>query len=592
MKRPRSSITAFSLFAIALSSPPHHPQLLASAASLRATQDPASDDGLTVKLSSSSHPRAAVSSSSSSGKFMRTDHAPEIPLIGVGVGNLPHNKIPYILASALSSPPKKKKKKKSGMEELNYRLIDTSHTDSALEVLVGRSLSRLPSSSGGGSNGNTKNAATTTTGNDTYHVMIKIRHTHLGYERTTFSVKNSLSDILPGTAGQVGSNNNNADAKNVAAQKNKKTSAAGTGPNVLIHAILQYPRCYDSLFHSQTYLASPNFAKKYASCKQEEESLDDATKRSGPSPLLDKENAWKRSYRALEELYHHGTLESIGLSNFGPADLAQVFELATVGPHVYQGSLSTLLTQEELVEELVKHGVHYQCYDVASTILNGREGAPSAYAKLERIGATHGAMVDNDEQDWIGGKSSDSSGDAYGYSPVQVVLGWLVHHRGVGVVPGTTNGAHLAENSPMSLGSMPRFSPREALDVETAVLALVNAEEIDEDSNGTSANGAEEVIDASGSHHGTINSSLGVSIEGEEGVVATFFNTLPSRSIRIFHVHPGSGEQMQLSHSIPPGRSGRMIVNTEDVLIAYDGHGVAVKKFLVEEEVNGSVDFA
>ena len=36
-----------------------------------------------------------------------------------------------------------------------------------------------------------------------------------------------------------------------------------------------------------------------------------------------------------------------------------------------------------------------------------------------------------------------------------------------------------------------------------------------------------------------------------------------------------------------------MIVNIDDVLIAYDGHGVAVKKFLVETSAgNGeSVDF-
>jgi aryl-alcohol dehydrogenase-like predicted oxidoreductase len=80
---------------------------------------------------------------------------------------------------------------------------------------------------------------------------------------------------------------------------------------------------------------------------------------SSSLPLLDKDGAWKRSYRALKEMYHHGSLENIGIGKFGPEDMRQLFELATVGPHVYQGLLRTLLTQEGLIEELVRRGVHY-----------------------------------------------------------------------------------------------------------------------------------------------------------------------------------------------------------------------------------------
>mmetsp|Transcript_31608 Transcript_31608/g.66461 ORF Transcript_31608/g.66461 Transcript_31608/m.66461 type:complete len:648 (+) Transcript_31608:95-2038(+) len=644
MKRPRSSITVISLVAIIALSP--HQLHSATSASLRATQGPAVDSEsvgsgidephtaaiaadrssspqhlpppiaiqkheppLTVKLSNSSHPRAASSSdnNSNNNSSRRRTNAPEIPLIGIGVGNLPHNKIPYILGSALSAPTSaaNNKKKKVPNEELDYRLVDTSHTDSALEVLVGRSLSRLSSSSLGGSSSaaTTTTTATTTASNDSvYHVMIKIWHTHLGYERTNLSVQDSLSDILPGFSA-----NNNNDAKTTAGHKKKPSAATVVGtPDVRIHAILQYPRCYDELFSSPSYLNSPNFPTKYNDCKEEEAALDATTKKSGgPSPLLDKDNAWKRSYRALEELYHHGTLESIGISNFGPSDLTQLFDLATVGPHVYQGSLHTLLTQEPMVETLVRHGVHYQCYDVASTVWNGREGAPRAYAKLERIGAKHGGMMEKDENGSdISRSSSGSSSDVYGYSPVQVVLGWLVHHRGVGVIPGTTNPSHLAENSPKSLGGMPRFSPREALDVETAVLALVYGEDaiIDGKKNskmGDTVSGGAEIITAngSGSHNdGTADDRdnfVAATSEGEGGVVATFFNTLPQpRSVRIFHVHPDTGEQIQISHGIPPGRSGRMIVNPDDVLIAYDGHGVAVKKFLVEKLNGSSVDFS
>ena len=444
MKRPRSSITTLSLFATIALSPCTLDITLAALhrngvdyddendSSLLSTTLHNNPDGSTpmkktsliVNLSTSTHPRASSSSSSNNNNKLKhrtvdTSYTPQIPLIGIGVGNIPHNRIPYILASATLPPSKKKGELNFYGEALNYRLIDTSHTDSALEVLVGRSLSRLSSSSP------SKNSAPASIGDDSssnvYHVMIKIWHTHLGYERTMLSVQDSLSDILPEKKDTAHNNKKGLPSSSTT----KSSNDSDGGPDIRIHAILQYPRCYNELFTSNSYLSSPNFPIKYTSCQEEEDALDENTKQiSGTSPLLDKENAWKRSYRALEELYHHGTIESIGISNFGPSDLEQLFDLATVGPHVYQGSLRTLLSQNEMIEMLVKHGVHYQCYDVASTIMNGKEKAHGAYQKLERLGAKHN-----------GGSSDESS---YGYSPVQVVLGWLVHHRGVGVIPGTT----------------------------------------------------------------------------------------------------------------------------------------------------------
>ena len=529
---------------------------------------PRKKKSLTIKLST--HYHSKQSSTTSSLHSRTKDSVSEFPLVGIGVGNLPHNKVPYVLAVALDAAASRQQQQQSGKtsssatSELNYRLIDTSRqAESALEVLVGRSLSRISSSS--------SSSVSSDNDNDTvYHVLIKIWHTHLGYERTMLSVRDSLSDILPATTTK----------SDVAGG-----SSSGHHPDVRVHAILQYPRCYDELFASPAYMNSPNLSStKYANCAEEEDALEDSIKRvdDNTSPLADRDGAWKRSYRALEELYHMGVIESIGIGDFGPSDLAELFDLATVGPHVYQGSLRTLLTQEILVEELVRHGVHYQCYDVVSTMLTGRDGAPVAFSKLERIGARHGGLEEEDGGD--------------GYSPIQVVLGYLVHHRGVGVIPGTTNDVHLVENSPSSLGNMQRFGPREVLDIETSLLALVNGED-DTTSDVTTlknARGEERVVTATGSSF-LEEADDTTTMDGQEGgVVATFFNMLPHpRSVRIFQVHPSTGEQIQLSHGIPPGRSGRMIVNIDDVLIAYDGHGVAVKKFLVEK-LSGkgeSVDF-
>ena len=193
MKRYRLYLTLPFLLALQID--------LASAATLRATQSPAqspddaeNNDGsytnnaptqLTVKLSRSTRHRAKGS-----------QEGAIIPLVGVGVGNSPHHKIPFILASALSS--KTNKQTDNNFEDLHYRLVDTSHTDSALEVLVGRSLSRLLSSEGKG-----KSSPSSGT-RDEYHLLIKIHHTHLGYERTMLSIQNSLSDILPGFSSNSG----------------------------------------------------------------------------------------------------------------------------------------------------------------------------------------------------------------------------------------------------------------------------------------------------------------------------------------------------------------------------------------------------
>lgn len=472
---------------------------------------------LTVKLATPSHHRARVTSD-------RESDLPEIPLVGLGLGNIAkHNRIPLLLAEALSLPTRRSGKLD---EELYYRLIDTSHTESAVEVLVGRSLSRLGSSK------------------ENYHVIIKIWHTHLGYGRTLLSVQDSLGDILSGI---------------------KTNEGNGETASVRIHAILQYPRCYDELFSSEKYLKTSNIPVKYTSCQEEEDALDAATKEAGASPLLDKEGSWERSYRALEELYHRGQLESIGISNFGLSDLKKLFGLATVGPHIYQGSLETLLTEEGLIEELVKHGVHYQCYDAVSSVLKGKNAAPQAYASLEKIGAKHGGMDD------IDGSS--------GYSAVQVVLGWLVHNRSVGVIPGTQDLGHLAENSPSSLGAMSKFAPREALDIENALQALVAGEDTDDALKNAGVDSSTASLD---------NLSDADSNIDEDGVVATFFNTL-DRNVRVFKTHPMTGEQIQLSHNISPGRNGRLLVNHDDVLVAYDRLGNAVKKFRVAAEE--SVDF-
>lgn len=269
------------------------------------------------------------------------------------------------------------------------------------------------------------------------------------------------------------------------------------------------------------------------------------------------------------------------------------------------------MTERDLVEGLVKHGVHFQCYDAVSVILGGREVVPRAYGRLERMGARFGGIVQEDVRgDGRGSRPTSGVDDDYGidginygYSAIQMVLGWLVQ-RGVGVLPGTKNLTHLMENGPMSLSTMPEFTPRESLDIENAIMAFVYGVDLEDENIVLDGNfgvssetkggfrrgefGSEEIVyDETTTEHHINRKETPV----DEGVVATFFNAL-RRNIRIFHVHPTTGRQIQVSGSIPPGRSGRLIVNPRDVLIAYDGYGVAVKKFLVNADHGGRMDFS
>jgi diketogulonate reductase-like aldo/keto reductase len=128
---------------------------------------------------------------------------------------------------------------------------------------------------------------------------------------------------------------------------------------------------------------------------------------NGILPLMDEDGAWKRSYRVLEELYHRGTLDGIGVGDFGQSYVYQLFDIANVGSHVYQGTLRTLFTQEELVKDLVRHGVQYQCHDVALTILGGKDDAPRASARLELISAKHVGLLTTDEGEDKNDKDDD-----------------------------------------------------------------------------------------------------------------------------------------------------------------------------------------
>ena len=110
------------------------------------------------------------------------------------------------------------------------------------------------------------------------HVITKVPYTHLGYERTKLSVKQSLQEL-----------------------KNRNTH---------VHIQLEWPRCHDDI--------------PWMHCEQDEARLPQSVKLVGPPPHYDPDFAFLDSWRALEDIFlgeislggDLPSVASIGVANF------------------------------------------------------------------------------------------------------------------------------------------------------------------------------------------------------------------------------------------------------------------------------------
>jgi len=162
--------------------------------------------------------------------------------------------------------------------------------------------------------------------------------------------------------------------------------------------------------------------------------------------------------------------------------------------------------------------------------------APRSFALLHRIGLNY--AVDDMEG---------------GFSGAQVLLSWLIQH-GYGVIPGSSQEAHLIENLPQFVRRLPKFAPLHDIDVNTSIVSLLKG------------------VDASEYHFSGVDAS--------RGVVVTFYNAF-SRAVKIFAVK--NGRQIAASVWMETGKSNRVIASRHDVFVAYDVHGTAIKRFRIEK---------
>ena len=310
----------------------------------------------------------------------------KIPLIALGLGEVETNVIPDIISIA-------------AREDVGYDLIDTDH-ESKNEEIISESFM----------NENRKDV----------EMITKVWYTHLGYERTKISIKESLFNVRE---------------------------------HVKIHMLLHWPRCDDEI--------------EWMNCQKEEDELPSHVQKAGPSPLQNpygEDAAWKGSWKAMEEMYvENDQIVSIGVSNFLPDDMVElVDEVANIGPHLYQGHIVQRFLQPDLIRILADHDIAFQAYHVMRGVFSKIDERPWARHHLERI------ALDLSRQDDI-------------ISWPRLVLGFLTQHN-VAVTVRATQEQHIYENSPMSIRNIPKLNEAQSQEMTEIIETILQDKDVPEPS--------------------------------------------------------------------------------------------------------------
>jgi diketogulonate reductase-like aldo/keto reductase len=333
----------------------------------------------------------------------------EFPLIGLGVGNMLMESIPSMIS-------------RSVQPDKEVYLFDTSNiSHSELYVAQGivEGAEMLERESGGGQL--------------EVHVITKVWYTHLGYERTLYAVQSSMKAMKEAI-----------DHKNV---------------DLKLHVMLHWPRCYDNV--------------PWMNCELEENELPDEVKEAGPPPHLDRDNAWKGSWKALESLVNdeESPVASIGVSNFHLKELEMLNEIATVKPHMIETDAWSLLYDPLMIDFCHKHDIHVIVHHLMEGVLLKRDKTPYAFNHLlvvanELTQVMHQKGLFLSEQEEV--------------TPAQVILAWLVQHS-ISVIPRTVNLRHLHENSAVQLRNIPNLNDEQVQTVALSVEAMISEEDLPDD---------------------------------------------------------------------------------------------------------------
>mmetsp|Transcript_4539 Transcript_4539/g.6098 ORF Transcript_4539/g.6098 Transcript_4539/m.6098 type:complete len:459 (+) Transcript_4539:84-1460(+) len=323
------------------------------------------------------------------------------PLVGVGLGNQREDFIRGIVEYVNGSYP---------------ILIDTAHKSKNEAKIAQAIVEKFPITSNkeekkgmfsmlSGFFGGAKDDSIESGEKAKVFVITKVWYTHLGYERTKLSVEESLRDL--------------------------KSAIDLDTVDLHVTVLLHWPRCNPEI--------------EWMRCDEEEEELPDHVKAVGESPLKNP-NAWKDSWKALEDLYSaDNALSAIGVSNFVGEDIDQLLDEARVFPHIYQGSLWQCFHDIPLVKKLTAYGVKFSVYGTF-TNMSAMSSYRNAHMRLTNVA------------DWYGMKERGKP-----FTIPEIILATLVQN-GFIITPRSRDKIHLSENSYKSIQEM---NPIDEVDRET-----------------------------------------------------------------------------------------------------------------------------
>eukprot|EP00934_Nitzschia_sp_Nitz4_P005008 Nitzschia sp. Nitz4//scaffold19_size178191//4350//5735//NITZ4_001951-RA/size178191-processed-gene-0.0-mRNA-1//1//CDS//3329540601//4998//frame0 len=243
----------------------------------------------------------------------------EIPLVGVGVGNMVAEVIPAIVSHAIRSDKK-------------TRLIDTSSV-SHNEHLVAKGIvegADILANSG--------------VDKVEVHVITKVWYSHLGYDRTVLAVKESLAALQPAI-----------DHKNV---------------DLKVHVLIHWPRCYDSI-------PWMNCEGEEEDLPDEVKALPPAPHTDKENSW---KGSWKALEAMYND--SSNPVVSIGVSNFQVKELEALSEMATIKPHILEANVWSFLYDPLLVNYCNRNKIHLTAFNVFEGTLRHPRQTPFGYHHL------------------------------------------------------------------------------------------------------------------------------------------------------------------------------------------------------------------
>ena len=339
------------------------------------------------------------------------------PLVGIGLGNQPHDLIPGLIMDAAILAASDTLVSAGG-DRIAHLMIDTAHSSNN-EELIAQALVDAATRVNQGLDSDSDQRIIFEV-----DLITKVWYTHLGFDRTIFSVEESLE----------------------AMRKAFESEFVHLHVSILLH----WPRC--------------NHDIPWMRCEEEEDSLPQKVKELGTSPLSDPDNAWKDSWRALEAIYKQDHLYAIGVSNFSWQEMKTLLEFCEVVPHIYQGSLWQLMTDPYLTNKLLEKDTLYVVYGAISQIIHSHEEnpdkTPNAVARLKDTSSKYNYTVVDEEAP---------------ATVISSVLAWLVQ-SGIAVIPRSQS--HAKHNSAVFMKKFPDIEMKDQEVIASSVRGILSVKDV------------------------------------------------------------------------------------------------------------------